>query len=337
MRLTAVARRTVLAAACLAGCLLAGQAQAAAPRYSYYVVGDPADVQASPTGGAALMGGGTDIDAAFAWMNGRSGGGDFLIIRTSGTDAYNQWILDMGGVDSVATLVIKNRDASFLPFVIDTIRNAEALFLAGGDQSTYTRLWKGTPVEDAIHHVVSKNGVIGGTSAGLAVLSEFVYTGERGSAVSSQTLANPFNRYVTLTRDFLVIPNMAGTLTESHTVERDRMGRHIGFLARLINDGWATEVKGIALDRESAFLMLPDGSGSLVGPSSAVAYFIRTPGQPEVCLPKTPLTYRNLSVYKVTGNATFNVNAWTGTNGTAYSLSAENGVLISTQADGNIY
>jgi hypothetical protein len=84
----------------------------AAPGYQYYVAGNPADVQASPAGGLALMGGGTDIDAAFAWMNGRSGGGDFPVIRASGTDAHNQWIYDMGGVDSVATLVIKTRNGA---------------------------------------------------------------------------------------------------------------------------------------------------------------------------------------------------------------------------------
>jgi hypothetical protein len=35
------------------------------------------------------MGGGTDVDAAFQWMCQRSGGGDFLVIRATGTDAYN--------------------------------------------------------------------------------------------------------------------------------------------------------------------------------------------------------------------------------------------------------
>jgi cyanophycinase-like exopeptidase len=316
---------------------LAGRAEAAAPKYSYFVVGDPADAVATPTGGLALMGGGTDQDAAFAWMNARSGGGDFVVIRTTGTDAYNQWIYDMGGVNSVATLVLKNRDASFVPFVADTIRNAEVLFIAGGDQSTYTAQWKGTPVEDAIQAVIAKGGVIGGTSAGLMVLSEFVYTGETGSAVSSQTLANPFNRYVTLDRDFLTIPLIGGTLTEAHLIERDRMGRHIGFLARLITDGWATDVKGIAIEAASAFLVLPNGQGSLVGPSTAAAYFLRTPGPPEVCQPKVPLTYRNIPVYKVTGGATFNISTWNGSGGVAYTLSAENGVLTSTQPGGNIY
>ncbi len=337
MRLGRIAGRALHAGMCIAACLAPCATTWAAPGYQYFVVGDPADAQASPTGGLALMGGGTDIDAAFAWMNGRSGGGDFLVIRASGTDAYNPWIYDMGGVDSVATLVIKTRNGALQPFVAETIRNAEALFIAGGDQSSYVDFWKGTPVEDAIHFVVAKNGVIGGTSAGLAVMSEFVYTGENGSATSSQTLANPFNRYVTLDRDFLVLPNMAGTLTDSHFVERDRMGRFLGFLARLISDGWATEVKGIALDRETAVLVLPDGSGTLEGAPDRAAYFFSTAGPPEVCQPKTPLTYRNLSVYKATGNASFNISTWNGSGGTAYTVSAEAGVLTSTQAGGNPY
>jgi cyanophycinase-like exopeptidase len=339
MRLATVAGRVLTAAACLAVIgLAAGTAEAAPPKYDYFVVGDPADAVATPTGGLALMGGGTDQDAAFQWMNGRSGGGDFLVIRTTGTDAYNQWIYDFGGVNSAATLVIKNAAATTDPFVINTIKGAEALFIAGGDQSTYTGMWKGTPVEDAIQFVIDKGGVIGGTSAGLMVLSEFIYTGELGAIVSSQALANPFHRYVTLTRDFLTVPMMAGKLTEAHLIERDRMGRHLTFLARLINDGWASDVKGIALERESAFLVLPNGSGSLVGPAgTAAAYFTRTAGQPQVCQNRTPLTYLNIPVYKVTGSATFNINTWTGSGGVAYTLSVNNGVLTSTQPGGNIY
>jgi cyanophycinase-like exopeptidase len=68
------------------------------------------------------------------------------------------------------------REAAFDPFVIDTIRNAEALFIAGGDQSRYVRFWKDTPVEDAINHVVAKPAPVGGTSAGMAILGEFSYS-----------------------------------------------------------------------------------------------------------------------------------------------------------------
>jgi cyanophycinase-like exopeptidase len=51
--------------------------------------------------------------------------------------------------------------------VLATIRNAEALFIAGGDQSRYVRFWQGTPVEDAIHELLARNVPIGGTSAGI--------------------------------------------------------------------------------------------------------------------------------------------------------------------------
>ncbi|MFT3893393.1 MAG: cyanophycinase [Anaerolineales bacterium] len=120
------------------------------------------------------MGGGTDVDAAFQWMIGKSGGGDFVVIRVTGTDAYNPYIFDLGTVDLVETIIIKNRAAASDSFVVDKIRNAEALFIAGGDQSDYVNLWKGTPVEDAIHYLVTRNVPIGGTSAGLAVMGEFL-------------------------------------------------------------------------------------------------------------------------------------------------------------------
>ena len=42
---------------------------------------------------------------------------------------------------------------------------AEALFIAGGDQSNYVNNWKGTPIEDAIHELVQRGVPIAGTSA----------------------------------------------------------------------------------------------------------------------------------------------------------------------------
>jgi cyanophycinase len=56
-----------------------------------------------------------------------------------------------------------------------------------------------------------------------------------------------------------------------------------------------------------------------------------------VCRPKTPLTYLNIPVYKVTGAATFNISTWSGSGGVADTLSANNGVVTSTQPGGNIY
>ena len=56
----------------------------AAKQYSYFRVGSANDTSTVTTPGTVLMGGGTDVDAAFQWMCQRSGGGDFLMICATG-------------------------------------------------------------------------------------------------------------------------------------------------------------------------------------------------------------------------------------------------------------
>jgi cyanophycinase len=304
------------------------------PGYTYFVVGNSSDVVRTTTAGTVLMGGGTDVDAAFQWMIGKSGGGDFVVIRATGTDAYNPYINGLGTVDSVETLIITTRTAASDPFVVNKIRNAEAVWIAGGDQSDYINLWKGTPVADAINYVANTKGApVGGTSAGLAVLGQFIYSALTGSVTSSQALADPFHRYISLDRDFVQIPNMTGVFTDSHFVTRDRLGRLVAFLARVVKNGWAVDVKGIGIDEQTAILVNPNGSATRVG--TGAAYFLRSNGQPQVCLSGTPLTYQNLAVYKVSGAATFNLATWTGTGGAAYTVSANTGALSSSS--GSIY
>jgi len=309
----------------------------AKPSYEYYVAGNSGDVTTSTSAGLLLMGGGTDVDAGFQWMISKSGGGDFVVIRATGTDAYNPWIYGELGmtVDSAETIIIKNRAAASDPFVVDKIRNAEALFIAGGDQSNYVDLWKGTPVEDAIHYLVTRSVPIGGTSAGLAVMGEFLFSAANGTITSDTALANPYSNKVALDRDFLVLPNMSGIITDSHFVTRDRMGRLLTFLARIVQDGWASTPKGLGIDEKTALGVEPGGRATVFG--SGAAYFLQTPGAPQVCQPHTNLTYHNISVYRVSGSATFNFARWTGTGGTAYTLNVDDGVVTSTQANGAIY
>src|SRR5499425_472188 len=128
----------------------------AAKSYSYFRAGNPSDVSTATTAGTVLMGGGTDVDAAFEWMCQRSGNGDFLVIRATGTDAYNPYIQQLCPAEnSVATLIIPNRTAASDPFVISTIQNAEALWIAGGNQADYINFWKGTPLEDNLNALIA--------------------------------------------------------------------------------------------------------------------------------------------------------------------------------------
>jgi len=54
------------------------------------IIGDTAEVRTRTKTGVVLMGGGKDVDAAFKWMIGKSGGGNVVIIRASGTNAFIQ-------------------------------------------------------------------------------------------------------------------------------------------------------------------------------------------------------------------------------------------------------
>jgi cyanophycinase-like exopeptidase len=211
----------------------------AAKSYSYFRVGSASDVATATTAGTVLMGGGTDVDAAFAWMCQRSGNGDFLVIRATGTDAYNPYIQQLCPAEnSVATLIIPNRTAASDPVVIATIQNAEALWIAGGDQSNYINFWKGTPVETALQGLIARSVPIGGTSAGMNVLSQFIYSALASKGVTStQALADPFTRYLTLDRDFVSISTVAGLIGDPHFVTRDRMGRDLAFFCRINLNG----------------------------------------------------------------------------------------------------
>lgn len=308
------------------------------PDYDYYLTGNAGDVmlRAPRTPSLVLMGGGPDVDDAFRWMIAKAGGGDVVVIRSRGADGYNPYIYQMGGVDSVQTLVIPSRTAASDPFVIDTIRKAEVLFIAGGDQSDYASFWKGTPVEDAIHELAQRNVPVGGTSAGLAIMGQYAFTALNGSVTSAQALDNPYDRKITLDRDFLSLPYLSLALADAHLDTRDRMGRLVTFLARIVQDGWTSTARGIGLAVETA-VVIDDGRAFKLGVGAA--YFLSTNGLPQVCTAKSPLTYSSVSVQRLGAAGSFDMVAWRsydqGT--TNYSLSADRGVLISTQPGGSVY
>lgn len=307
------------------------------PGYEYYLEGDPADIVTSTTPGLLLMGGSTDVDSAMQWMIAHSGGGDFLVIRASGTDAYNPYIYsELGGVNSAGTLIIDHERAVYDPFVSETIRNAEALFIAGGNQWDYIKLWRDTPVEDAIQDVFAKGAPVGGTSAGLAILGEIAFTAQYNTIVSSQALKNPYHHKITLAGDFLALPYLQATITDSHFAERDRMGRLVTFMARMLQDGWAAEARGIGIDGMTALVVEADGLATLHGSGSV--YFLQASQPPQVCAPATPLTFGDIEVQRITGaGTTFDLAGWSGLNTVVYQLSAIEGELFSDQPGGLIY
>ncbi|HEX8874951.1 MAG TPA: cyanophycinase [Nitrosospira sp.] len=332
--------RVVLGAA-MGSTVICASAEPSSKGYDYYLTGNPGDTvlaQGPRSPSTVLMGGGPDVDAAFQWMIRKAGGGDFVVIRVRGTDGYNQYVFDMGGLDSVETLVITKREAASDPFVLDRVNKAEALFIAGGDQSDYINLWKGTPLEAALNGLISRNVPIGGTSAGLAVLGQFDFAALNGTVYSPEALADPYNRRMTLDQGFLTAPGLNGVIADAHLVYRDRMGRLLTFVARIIQDKWVSteSARGIGLDVETA-LVIDNGIATRLGVGSV--YFLRPSIAPAVCRSGQPLTFRNVMVDRLSGPGSFHLNTWSspGNGATRYDLSAETGVLISSQPGGGIY
>jgi cyanophycinase len=212
----------------------------------------------------------------------------------------------MNGVNSVETLVIKERSDSDSPSVRETVRNAEIVFFAGGDQCNYVRYFKGTEVEKGVERVHSRGGGIGGTSAGLAIQGEVVYDAcPDVSANSEKALRDPYNRELSFTYDFFHWPALRGTITDTHFVERDRMGRLLAFLARQTKDKKLRRILGVAVERETSLSVDSEGLAHVLG--KGPAYFILADHVPEACAPGLPLTYRDYKVWKVASGGSFHL------------------------------
>lgn len=314
--------------------------------YKYFRVGNQADEAAAARPGYALMGGGTDLDEAFMWLCERAGGGDFLVLRATGTDAYNPYIQKLcPKLNSVATLVIPNREAAGDAEVARKIAEASALFISGGDQANYINFWMGTPVQTAMNEAIARGIPLGGTSAGLAVMGEWAYSAQGdkpddADLSGKMAMADPFGLRVTLVHGFLRIAALNGIITDTHFVRRERMERLLVFLARLdAPDGkpvprGASRYRGIGVDQEAAVLLEPDGAARVVGKGDV--YFIDTrTASGELAKGKQP-DFGPFGVQRVAPGHAFNVTTWTG-DATSYTLSLQSGITYSTRPDRSIY
>jgi cyanophycinase len=291
-----------------------------------WIRGNPADAHPETGGGIFLEGGRTDRRGGWRWFLDQAGYGDIVILERRGDHVYNFFVRQLARVDSVQTFRITKRVAASDPYVVRRVARADGLFLAGGDQSEYVRLWNATPLSDAIEGAIERGAAVGGISAGLAVLGQFAFSAEKGTIDSDTALKNPYSGKVTLRRDFLTVPLLSGAITDSHLAARNRQGRLVTFLARIVADGWAATPRGIGIDENTAVLVDRDGTASVIGRGEA--WLFAVPGAPDVCQPKTPLTYRDLTVWRAERGETFDIATWAGDLGSSQTVSAVDGQLV---------
>ncbi|MCX6150555.1 MAG: Type 1 glutamine amidotransferase-like domain-containing protein [Ignavibacteriales bacterium] len=226
-----------------------------------------------PQGYICAVGGGSEdyndwSDKPYGWIVEKSDSGKIIIL---GVDDATTWLPDYFkflGAKEVYNKKISSRTSADLQSTYDELITAKAIFLRGGDQYDYVRLWKGTKTETAIKYVFQNGGVIAGTSAGAAVLGDFGFSAKYGSVDSKECLANPFSSKIDLEDNFIdLVPNV---LFDTHFIERGRFGRLIAFLINLHQK--QRDVLGIGVDDMTAFCIDKNGIGEVMG-SGAVSIF----------------------------------------------------------------
>ncbi|CAF0951367.1 unnamed protein product [Brachionus calyciflorus] len=327
---------------------------ALADHYSW-IIGNKEDFKLADEsvldGGIFLAGGSTDQDSAYRWFLKKAHGGDVIVIREGSeetpddypyNDAYNPYFYSELGVqvDSVETIFLNSKTVGFSSEVSNKIRNSEAIFFTGGDQSYYYKYINGTPLQDALEYAVNiKRVVIGGTSAGCAIQGEYGFTAELDTITSKDALKDPFDSRITIGKKLIHHQILRNTITDTHYNDRNRQGRHIAFMARILKDSSylnLSKVKGIGVDEETVVCVESSGIARVFG--NRDAYFIEQDTQegiPETCEPKKRLDwYRNkkaLRVYKITGTQNgeryFDLKTWnTGYGGNWYYMYVDQGL-----------
>lgn len=296
--------------------------------YTSYFTGNATDITTPTEFGVCLMGGASEHDNAMIWLLQKANGGDVVVLRSSGSDGYNDYLYsDLGvNVNSVETLVITSVAGATDPYVLDKVANAEMIWFAGGDQYNYVSYFKDNALENLINnHVNVKHAPIGGTSAGMAILGGRYFSAQNGTVTSAEALNNPYHPNVTLEGymgEFLRVPFLGDVITDTHYDNPDRRGRHAAFMAKI---KVIVDVKGIACNEYVAVCIGSDGIAHVYGdyPNyEEFAYFIlpycNDVSSPEICQPGIPLTWnvggQALWVYKVPGTANgthyFDLNHW---------------------------
>lgn len=166
------------------------------------------------------------------------------------------------GAQNVHAPLIRTRDEADDPLNADLLRNAQGIYLTGGDQSKYTRVLEGTACGDALQAAFEGgSAVVGGTSAGSHVMGRVMIAGsydwimqQRGRVLVKRGLG--------LLSDQVVI--------DSHFSQRRRVPRMLSVLERY------PHLLGIGLDEDTGLSVDQRGVGEVIG--AGLVYFFTRQG-----------------------------------------------------------
>lgn len=131
---------------------------------------------------------------------------------------------------------------------LDSLEKAKLIFITGGDQERFMDVVLNTPVYDAIHRAYQNGATIAGTSAGAAVMSKFMITGNE--LVGDTTLRSTFRKIVD--KKLEIKPGlglMPNVIVDQHFIVRSRYNRLLSAIARF------PELICVGIDEETAIIV----------------------------------------------------------------------------------
>lgn len=143
------------------------------------------------------------------------------------------------GVDDVKSVDVSARADALRPESLEAVGKATGLFFTGGDQLHITSLLGGTEMQALIHRRYEKGLVVGGTSAGAAMMSNSMIIGgdpEESPRVGAVKVGPGM--------DLLI-----GAVIDTHFSQRGRFGRLLTAVAHYPQD------LGLGIDEKTAMIV----------------------------------------------------------------------------------
>jgi len=149
------------------------------------------------------------------------------------------------------------------PAKVDSILHAKLIYITGGDQGRFMDVVAGSAIEKAIHTAYQNGAMIAGTSAGAAVMSKIMIT---GNALKDTSYAATFR---TIEAENIETRPGLGMLTKAivdqHFVKRSRHNRLISAIIEY------PDLQGIGID-ESTAILVKGKDIEVVGMSQVLVY-----------------------------------------------------------------
>lgn len=103
-------------------------------------------------------------------------------------------------------------------------------------------------------------------------------------------------------------PALKGTIVDTHFYQKDRMGRAMAFVARLLRDGITPRALAIGIDEGTSLVINRQGMAQVMANErDGSAYLILGDHQPEVCERNKPISFSNYRIWRVRNGQTFDL------------------------------